>query len=67
MLARTDSYSTGDVAVRIGRSSEWFREHRHRLHAEGFPLALPGGGHPRYPKAEVDAWVAAAKRAGWRP
>lgn len=52
-----ETYGTGDIAQMLGRSSEWVREHREKLHARGMPRRLDMPGHPRYPRAQVDAWV----------
>ena len=55
------SGSTSWVALRLGRSVDWFRKHREVLEQEGFPRPDPIIGH--YIKADVDAWIASRTRA----
>lgn len=50
------SYRSSDVAALFQKSSDWFHEHKRALLAAGFPAPLPGPGHPRWSRAQVDAW-----------
>lgn len=42
----------------LDRSAEWFYEHREALHARGMPKELDLPGRRRYPRAQIDAWLA---------
>lgn len=50
-------YSSGEIAQRLGRSSEWFYDNKARLYARGLPKPLPTPGHPRWSADLVDQWL----------
>lgn len=47
-------------AQTIGRSYDWFRDHRHELQREGFPAKDPIIGHTN--KADVKSWIARRRK-----
>ncbi len=53
-----EPYRSGEISHKLGKSRDWFYEHRAALREKfGFPQPLPGPGHPRWARAEVDAWL----------
>lgn len=52
------TYSCGTLSNKLGRSSDNFRRELPVWHAKyGLPQPLPGPGHRRWNRAEVDAWL----------
>lgn len=57
-----EPYRLGEIANKLGKSSDWLREHRAKLQADfKMPAPLPVPGHPRWDRARIDAWL-----AGWQ-
>lgn len=55
---RADTYSSSDVASKLGKSTDWFYEHRADLEVGGMPPPLPQTGQRRYPRVAIDMWLA---------
>lgn len=58
MLAPFQTYCTGTLSNRLGRSADWLYRNRRKLEAAGLPAPLPGPGHRRWDRAAVDRWLA---------
>jgi hypothetical protein len=51
-------YKCKDVAGKLGISPSWLARRRfHYINLHGMPRPLPGGGHPKWDRAELDAWL----------
>ncbi len=52
--------SPREVAVKLGRSHDWFLKNRETLHADMFPRPVIGDGprrRGRYDEGAIDAWL----------
>jgi len=56
-------YCSGEIANKLGKSADWFSEHRAELHAKfAMPQPLPQPGQRRWDRGQIDAWLLGYKR-----
>lgn len=61
------TYTSADIARLFKRGIDRFYDHKETLLARGFPQPLDLPGHPRWSRAEVDAWFADPRRRAMAP
>jgi hypothetical protein len=58
-----NTYTSGLIAQELGKSADWFYAHKAELiEKHGMPAPLPGPGHPRWSRAQIDAWLIGYKK-----